>query len=116
MMMMIAPELSLAVTNTLMGFIGTRSLELGVVGTIAATIVILLLSLSTASTTIVSTITLLVIIVIVVGTSTLIVVASASLVVPVAGIVVVAIRVMNATILLHVARFSAFVARSTEKC
>ena len=117
MTMMVAPELPLAIANALLEFIGTRSLELGIVGMIAtATIVILLLSLSTASTTIVSTTTLLVIVVIVVGTITLIVFFFASLIVSVGIIIVVMIRIMNTAISLHVAQFSALVACSTRKC
>ena len=115
--MIIAPELPLAIANALLGFIGTRTLELGIVGTIAApTIVALLLPLSATSTTVVSNTTLLIIAVIVVGTITLIVVASASLNNPVGIIIVVTVRVMNTAISLHVARFSALVACSTEKC
>ena len=106
--MIIAPELPLAIANALLGFIGTRSFELGIVGTIAApTIVAVLMPLSATSTTVVSNTTLLVIAVIVVGTVTLIVVASPSLIVPIGIIVVVTVCVTNTAISFHVARFSA---------
>jgi len=115
--MIVAPELPLAVANALLGFIGTSSRELGIVGTIATpTIVAVLLPLSATSTTVVSNTTLLVIAVIVVGTVTLIVIASASLNVPVGIIVVVTVRVTNTAISFHVARFSALVACSTKEC